>query len=73
MAQELITKIRAELLRIKKLRKTSTERITAESLKTFPGFGQMSLEMRQQFMETMRELCRIALQYINNGNKRKNG
>jgi hypothetical protein len=69
MVTDLIANIRKELTKIKSFKINRVGKMTAESLKSFPGFEKMSIELRQQFLDTMRELCRIALLHISNGKK----
>lgn len=69
MVTDLIANIRKELTKIKSFTKDRVGKMNAESLKSYPGFENMSIELRQQFLETMRELCRIALLHISNGKK----
>ena len=69
MATDLIAGIREELNRIKGLRKKSFKKVDLETLKSYPGFEEMSIENRQQFLDTIRELCQLALKSIDNGNK----
>jgi hypothetical protein len=65
MASDMIDNIRKELQKIKALRKKSAEKLTAESLKVYKGFEDMSLERRQQFVEAVREFASIAVRQIN--------
>ena len=69
MVTDLIANIREELTKIKSFKKNRVGKMNAESLKSYPGFEKMSIELRQQFLDTMRELCRIALLHLSNGKK----
>lgn len=65
MASYLVKEVRDELNKIKALRKRTSEKLTAESLKLIKGFENMSNESRQQVLETLEEYARIVILQLN--------
>ncbi len=65
MATDLIADIRKELNRIKGLRKQTAQKLTAETLKLYKGFENLSTEKREQLLEAMREFATIAVRQLN--------
>lgn len=65
MATNKIQEIHRELQKLKAFRKSTTQKLTAETLKLYKGFEGMSLEKRQQVVETLKEYARIVLTQLN--------
>lgn len=65
MALNIIEDIRNELLKLKTFRKKTHEKLNAERLKTFKGFENLSLEKRQQILETLQEYANIVVRQLN--------
>ncbi len=65
MASNLVKDIRDELAKIKSFKKRTAEKLTAERLNLYKGFENMSLERRQQVLETLEEYARIVILQLN--------
>jgi len=65
MSTNKIQDIHQELQKLKDFRKSTTQKLTAETLKFYKGFEGMSPEKRQQVVETLREYARIVLTQLN--------
>ncbi|WP_343636274.1 hypothetical protein [Fluviicola sp.] len=65
MASNMISEIRQELSKIKGLRKQTAQKLTAETLKLYKGFENLSTEKRQQLLDAMREFATIAVLQLN--------
>jgi hypothetical protein len=65
MASQTIEDIRKELLKIKALRKKTAQKLTAESLRLYKGFENMSIEQREKLTSAILEFASIAVKQLN--------
>lgn len=73
MISQTIEQIKADLSKIKQFKKRSANKLTAESLKLYKGFEEMTLEKRQEIVNAMREYARIVLLFLKRTNKQQHG